>query len=384
MRSETLEEYALKYGKNIKPVRKIINFLLIKKLLRYAMSKKDISDVETGKASKRETVKKYVKMNEKHFKSLTNKIKDFSEKSGIDIEEFKEDIIFCYYAYGFLPDEYFFLEINKRTPDEKRKYVSNRDRLLISYMVNDVYDISYARDKSICYEKFGEYFKRETVIIRSDSDFDKFKKFISKYPVFVQKNVRKNCGMGVKLVDFNEVSETPEEYFKKLREDDEYILEEVIKQSDLMMSVNKSSVNTIRCLTFINNGKLNIDYCTLRAGRNNSFIDNAAGGGLCAQIDNKTGRVISHGFTEYKEQFVTHPDSGVRFEGMQLPDWDGALSLLKELSGKLPDVRWIGWDLAHTDDGWVLVEANGRPQLFQQFWCGPLKSDICEYLGIEI
>lgn len=29
----------------------------------------------------------------------------------------------------------------------------------------------------------------------------------------------------------------------------------------------------------------------------------------------------------------------------------------------MPSVKMIGWDLAHTDEGWVLIEANERSQI---------------------
>ena len=29
----------------------------------------------------------------------------------------------------------------------------------------------------------------------------------------------------------------------------------------------------------------------------------------------------------------------------------------------MPSVKYIGWDFAHTDDGWVIIEGNGRSQM---------------------
>ena len=33
-------------------------------------------------------------------------------------------------------------------------------------------------------------------------------------------------------------------------------------------------------------------------------------------------------------------------------------SLVKETASKMPLIKFIGWDLAHTKDGWVIVEGN--------------------------
>ena len=46
-----------------------------------------------------------------------------------------------------------------------------------------------------------------------------------------------------------------------------------------------------------------------------------------------------------------------------LPDWEDALQLCNEITPKVTGVQAIGWDLAHTAQGWVIVEGN----LFSQF-----------------
>ena len=53
----------------------------------------------------------------------------------------------------------------------------------------------------------------------------------------------------------------------------------------------------------------------------------------------------------------------MKYMGFQVPDWDKAISLVKEMHELVPKVGYIGWDLAYTDNGWVLVEANGGSQI---------------------
>ena len=52
--------------------------------------------------------------------------------------------------------------------------------------------------------------------------------------------------------------------------------------------------------------------------------------------------------------------------GAQLPDWQQAVALVKALADRIPSMKYIGWDLAHTEDGWVVVEANGSGQFVSQ------------------
>ena len=48
--------------------------------------------------------------------------------------------------------------------------------------------------------------------------------------------------------------------------------------------------------------------------------------------------------------------------GFKIPEWEKALELAKALSRVVPEWYFAGWDLAYTDKGWVMVEANSRGQ----------------------
>ena len=55
------------------------------------------------------------------------------------------------------------------------------------------------------------------------------------------------------------------------------------------------------------------------------------------------------------------------FEGFRIPYWNEVRELVKNVHAKLPDIRSIGWDVAITPNGPVLIEGNdnweiGGPQ----------------------
>ena len=39
------------------------------------------------------------------------------------------------------------------------------------------------------------------------------------------------------------------------------------------------------------------------------------------------------------------------------------LTIAEEAASELPGVKVIGWDFAHTDKGWVMVEGNAMSQI---------------------
>jgi len=84
-------------------------------------------------------------------------------------------------------------------------------------------------------------------------------------------------------------------------------------------------------------------------------------GGLTIDVDMETGR-LGQAFHSSESQtfFDANPDNGLRISGLQLPDWQ----LLKKTAAmahrQLPDYPFLGWDLALTPAGPLVVEANGN------------------------
>jgi len=56
--------------------------------------------------------------------------------------------------------------------------------------------------------------------------------------------------------------------------------------------------------------------------------------------------------------FARHPDTGRLFAGFRLPWWQEACEAVKRAAMEFLPVRTLGWDVALTADGPVIVEAN--------------------------
>ena len=63
------------------------------------------------------------------------------------------------------------------------------------------------------------------------------------------------------------------------------------------------------------------------------------------------------------ELYLNHPDTGEQILGSQIPAWDDLLELVKLLAKKFKKQRIVGWDMAYSTDGWVIVEANSHPHI---------------------
>ena len=144
-----------------------------------------------------------------------------------------------------------------------------------------------------------------------------------------------------------------------------------------MCKFNSSSVNSVRIPTFRTKDGIQIFGTFMRMGREGSVVDNAGAGGIFVRIDETTGQIISDGYTENGEVYVQHPDSKVNFKGFQIPKWDDLRSLAIQCHKDLFEHKYIGWDFALTDNGWVLLEGNWGQFLCQQVsGKKPLKKQI--------
>jgi hypothetical protein len=90
----------------------------------------------------------------------------------------------------------------------------------------------------------------------------------------------------------------------------------------------------------------------------NAGVDNYHAGGFASPIDIATGRVGPGIAKDGFERVGAHPESGVRFEGMTLPFWDETLALVKRVAPFFYDLRTLGWDIAITNSGPMIIEAN--------------------------
>ena len=159
------------------------------------------------------------------------------------------------------------------------------------------------------------------------------------------------------------------------------VMEGLIQQNEAMAAVNPSSANTVRVTTFIADGKVHILHPFALFGRKGHVVNNGSQGGIICKLDAERGVVVAC-CDKHGRPFEVHPDSGISLIGFQVPHWDEAKSLAVELAGVLPQCRYVGWDLAYTDGGWVMVEGNSRGQ-FVGFQAPTRKGIRSELLALD-
>ena len=143
-----------------------------------------------------------------------------------------------------------------------------------------------------------------------------------------------------------------------------FVVQELIHQADVLATLNPSSVNTFRVITYILDDRIHICPIELRLGRSSSDRDNIHYGGVCIGI-NADGTLKKEAFSEQGEHFVFHPDTKVKFSGYNIGG--GNLTRIKEtvlkMHANLPYLGILSWDLSlDTEGAVVLIEVNTTGQ----------------------
>lgn len=99
--------------------------------------------------------------------------------------------------------------------------------------------------------------------------------------------------------------------------------------------------------------------------------DNRKKGGLVSSVDGASGAISAAvGLSGSNERVVheRHPETGARIEGVVVPGWPAIEAAALTLARSVPGLVFVGWDLAVTPDGPVVVEGNAalpNPNLLQ-------------------
>lgn len=153
---------------------------------------------------------------------------------------------------------------------------------------------------------------------------------------------------------------------KQLLKDSKFtplLFEEKIEQTEQVASINPSSVNTVRFMTALYPDRsVKVIATFMKIGRKGSDVDNAGGGGNvdCA-IDINSGRCYNTlQFNSFQDitHVEKHPDTNTIIEGLSIDNWSEIVEKVKYYQSKISFLKMIGWDIALTPKGAIVIEIN--------------------------
>lgn len=319
-------------------------------------------------------------------KSLYKAIEKFApDRIGnkAELAKLKKDIKHSYYVCKANPNEYFLLGLADCDDEKRKSFVTDKYMYMtVGRLISRKRHDREIEDKYNFYQLAKPYFKREVIKVNGVGDYDEFFHMASRVGDLIVKPLDSAMGEGIFAASVDGEEDAKKVFESLMEKGGAWAVEERIKQSSEMAVWNDSSVNTVRFHSF--NNKMtgfHILKPFLRTGRKGSVVDNAGSGGILANVDVRTGHLSTKGIDEMGRQYDIHPDSGIKFEGWQIPRYDELVATVKEMHlTVMPDHPYIGWDMALTDEGWVVIECNWGQFLNQYADHIGLKREFMEYL----
>ncbi len=260
--------------------------------------------------------------------------------------------------YNVCFDEYIMYHFRERSFEDRRLFIPTRERALYCERLNKPENQMIFDDKGKTYEVFKKYFKRDLteVVGWSKGSLNDFEKFVEKHPRFIIKPFNGGNGKGIKIVEFSGMSF--DQFCLELKKEypDGFVAEELIKQCKELAAVHPESVNTLRVFTVRFDDRIEFLPFAWRVGRGDACVDNGGSGGIFCALDDD-GTIIKT--SDEKGRFYdVHPDTNHPLVGFKIPRFEEAKEFSKKLAMVVPSNRYCGWDIALTDDGWVMQEGN--------------------------
>ena len=244
---------------------------------------------------------------------------------------------------------------------EKRKseFLTMRDTQFILRKYRIIYPEQWTITgrKEIFLKEYSDFIHRKWMLVDSSTPSEDIQQFINSFDV-IAKPTDAESGKGV-----FKISQGKADARQILSGKLPILLEECVKNVDVLAAFHPSSLNTIRVVTISNGEEAKLFAATLRTGNNNSVYDNCDAGGYFAEVDTETGEILSNGVTEMGDEVEFHPISGKRFKGLICPNWSEVVKVCKKAALYNPKMVIVAWDIAITPLGIEIIEANSIPSV---------------------
>lgn len=292
------------------------------------------------------------------MKNLKFAINGVHQRSGKNRLLIFLDMCYCMvrYSAGYMDYYYYYFESSSKI--QRKSYITRgRNNQYIRKLNNPKY--GYIFDDKIKFnEVFKKYIGRDYIDLR-ESKLTDFKKFVDKYKTIILKPIDLQCGKNIEKIKITKETNVSELY-NNCKNKGQFLVEECIVQHDKLNELFKNSVNTLRIVTAIKNGTTTVMFRSIRIGNGDNVVDNFNHGGMYSII-NQYGVISKPAIDKKSNIYKVHPYTGTKIEGFEIPFFDEAINLCIEASKVVPEVGLVGWDVAITPNGPILVEGNNFP-----------------------
>ncbi len=283
----------------------------------------------------------------------------------------------------FSASEYFMYDFAHKNRSQQSTFLTEKATYEMFYQFNDDKSLDYnTRDKWKVYRQLNKYYRREICCVTDVGQRQAFFSMLKEKQRLFCKPLCGSLGEKVRIIKADDFMNA-EAFFELLQyySPEGFLAEEIIEQTEFMKRLNPTSINTLRIMSIRMDNRICM-YFEMRIGEMFSIADNLGLRSLICGINPNDGTIIS-AYNKNRTSFVSHPHTRAKIVGEKIPRFFEAVELAKELAGYYPGFRYLSWDLALTDEGWVIVELNGKGGIcgFQEVYNCGIRHDIEGYLA---
>ncbi|WP_405372902.1 MULTISPECIES: sugar-transfer associated ATP-grasp domain-containing protein [unclassified Microbacterium] len=272
------------------------------------------------------------------------------------------DMLWCSVRYDMAFRDYAVWDIRLLTARERKTWMTHPKSFRITKMYNTAEGRAKLEDKRRFAREYADLLGRETIDLR-DVDDAELAAFLSRHPKILTKP---NEGQGGGGIDLHEVDASTDAaaFRAEVEAKGQTVVDEFIVQHPEMSAMYPDAVNTVRLITFLDaEGRVHLLAAVLRIG-NGDVIDNFASGGMFTMLDDE-GVAMYPGVDKNSNVYAEHPVTGMPIVGFRVPMYDRVLDLTASLARRTPEAPYVGWDIALTPAGPVVIEGNHNSSVFQ-------------------
>lgn len=289
-----------------------------------------------------------------------------------------DDQIRLYFSEGVLAPWYYIFELYKGGPRRPRSFLHRFETKLCYFSLLKSRKGSPLNDKQLfaayCQER-GLRCVPTDVLLRGEASAIRLRD----RDVFVKKVIgrggtgaeRWDCVERGTFIDANHTRLSNQDLLARLVQRSRrtpLILQQRLQPHRELRNITSGALPTMRILTCLDEAaEPEVIAAMLRTSiRPSVTVDNLHAGGIGALVDIESGSLSKSsnlGANARLGWLSTHPDTGARIQGRRVPLWSEAKSLAIAAHRHFSDRVVVGWDIAVLDDGPILIEGNGNPDL---------------------
>ena len=301
--------------------------------------------------------KRLVRMDWKAMWQTTGLLRERSGKSRMWL---LCDMLYCALKYNAGYVDYKIAEFYRLNDAQRKTQITRGLSNTIVRRMNDKAYWYLFDDKATFNELFKEEVGRGWMKISAQTALDEFKAFLDQYPDLIAKPLEGSSGVGIERFTGEHWQGREEDFLRELLDKQIGIIEERVIQHPRMAQMCPTSVNTIRIATLLGDKKQGIVYAFLRIG-NGNVMDNVDQGGMAARVDLASGKLLTVGADKKGNTYTHHPMTGTPIIGFEVPFFEEAKAMCLKAAQKVPQMRFVAWDVAITEKGPVFIEGNSFP-----------------------